>query len=189
MSEDKQTGDKQPDGTTSLFQKEMAKTNTFSRNYQASRFNRYDQGDKPRATKSPGQYMSTDAPGCAAIDQTDQGESVLFVRSGLQRKVIKHLKRGDYPCQSALDLHGMRIHEAETLLSQFLSEAIQQNLSCVLIIHGKGYHSENRKGVLKPFTINRLKQCAEIKAFCSANPKDGGSGAVYVLLKRGLSTE
>ena len=189
MSRNKQTGDKQPDEAVSLFQKEMAKTNTFSRNYQAPRFNRYEQGDKPRVTRSAGQYMSTGVPGCAAIDQTDQGESVLFVRAGLQRKVIKHLKRGEYPCQSVLDLHGMRIHEAETLLNQFLSAAIQQNLSCVLIIHGKGYHSENRKGVLKSFTINWLKQCAEIKAFCSALPKDGGTGAVYVLLKRGLSTE
>ncbi len=188
MSGNKQTGDKQPDDTTSLFQKEMAKTNTASRNYQAPRFSRYDQMDKPRVTKSPRQYVSTRVPDPAAIDQTEQGESALFVRAGLQRKVIKHLKRGEYPCQSVLDLHGMTIHEAETLLNQFLSAAIQQNLSCILIIHGKGYHSENSKGVLKSFTINWLKQCAEIKAFCTANPKDGGTGAVYVLLKRGLST-
>lgn len=202
QSGDKQLADEQIDDA-SLFQQEMSKTNIFKRNSQAPRFNSYEQRDKPRATQplrqhsqhnqhnQHNQHKLSDAPvntpDSPAINQTAQGESVLFVRSGLQRKVIKHLKRGAYPFQSVLDLHGMKITQAETMLAQFLSASIQQNLSCVLIIHGKGYHSENRKGVLKPFTINWLKQCPEIKAFCSANPKDGGTGAVYVLLKRGLS--
>lgn len=182
------SGNKQEDDDESLFQKEMAKTNTASRNYQEPRFSPYDHKDKPRVTiRSHNQPMSTNVPDCGAVDETEQGESVLFVRSGLQNKVIKRLKRGDYPCHWELDLHGRKIHEAETLLEQFLSSAIQQKQSCVLIIHGKGNHSENQKGVIKPFTINWLKQCAEIKAFCSATPKDGGTGAVYVLLKRASS--
>lgn len=180
---DKQAVDKQADDASSLFQKEMSKVNTSSRNYQTPRFNPQDQKDKPRATRPPHQYISTESTSGAAIDETNQGEPVSFLRSGLQRKVLKQLKRGDYPCESELDLHGMKVHEAESRLNQFLSGAIQQNRSCVLIIHGKGYRSENGKSVLKPATINWLKQYAKVKAFCSANPKDGGTGAVYVLLK------
>ncbi len=167
-----------------LFAKAMAGTNRSHKNYQSERTDDYDARIKPRANAPVRSHipMPTSEPGL--IDQTDQGDDVLFVRSGLQKKVIKKLKRGEFSYESVLDLHGMRIHEAESLLNEFLSESIQYNLSCVLIIHGKGYHSENSKGVLKPYTINWLKQAADIKAFCSAHPRDGGTGAVYVLLKK-----
>ncbi len=167
----------------SVFQKAMAQTGVVSHDPRQPRFNHYPQREKPPPNKPATDSISTAIPTAVVIDQT-QGEGVLFVRSGLQRKRIKQLKHGDYPCRSVLDLHGMRVYQAEPLLSQFLSEAVQQNMSCVLIIHGKGHHSENQQGVLKPLTINRLKESAEVMAFCSAQPKDGGSGAVYVLLKR-----
>ena len=180
-------GDKDADDDALLFHKAMAGTNRSHRNYEEKRNNDYDQRKKPTAKITPKKNVSTRATEPAAVDETNQGDFVLFARPGLQRKVIKRLKRGDYPYDAVLDLHGMRTHEAGTLLSEFLSDAILNNLSCVLIIHGKGYHSENNKGVLKPYTISWLKESAEIKAFCSAHPKDGGTGAVYVLLKRRLS--
>ncbi len=182
MSADKETDDQADE--LSLFQKVMAQTSVASYDRGKSRFDRYRQREKPPLNKPASKYVSTAIPTAVAIDQTDQGESVLFVRGGLQRKGIKRLKRGEYPCHSVLDLHGRRVYEAETLLSQFLSAAIQQEQSCVLIIHGKGYHSANNKGILKPFTINWLKKSAAVTAFCSARPQDGGTGAVYVLLKR-----
>lgn len=116
-------------------------------------------------------------------DDTHQSENVSFARSGLQSRVLKKLKRGEFRFQEILDLHGCRSHEVDEQLSAFLSSALFSNQTCVLIIHGKGYRSAGRKGVLKPLTINFLRNVAEVKAFCSALPQDGGSGAVYVLLK------
>jgi len=117
------------------------------------------------------------------VDDTYDSESVSFARAGLQSRVLKKLKRGEFGFQEILDLHGYRSHEAEHHLAEFLSDALTHNQTCLLIIHGKGYRSESRIGVLKPLTINFLKNVAEVKAFCSALPRDGGNGAVYVLLK------
>ena len=162
----------------------MAQTNTSNRNYRQHRFDHYEQREKPNPGVIPRRYVSTETAEPAALDQTEQGESVLFYRTGLQRKVIRKLKRGEYPCQAELDLHGMNTHQANDVLDEFLSEGMQYDLSCVLIIHGKGYHSENRKGILKPYTIDWLKNSPNIRAFCSALPQDGGTGAVYVLLRQ-----
>ena len=118
------------------------------------------------------------------IDETHDN-SVLFVRSGLQKKVIKHLRRGDYGIKDILDLHGYTIVQARTQLSNFLTRATHARYPAVLIIHGKGLHGDTPGGTLKRFTIDWLKQQAAVKAFCAAQPKDGGTGAVYVLLRSG----
>ena len=118
-----------------------------------------------------------------------QDNAVLFVRSGLQKKIIKKLRRGDYGIADSLDLHGYTIAQAKTQLSNFLARATQARYSAVLIIHGKGLHGDTHGdtagGTLKRFTIDWLKRQAAVKAFCAAQPKDGGTGAVYVLLHPG----
>lgn len=162
----------------------MAGINRGHRNYKQNTHDNYGERAKPEVKVTPKRYEPAGNPDPVAKDETDLGGSVLFVRVGLQNKVIRRLKRGEFSYESVLDLHGMRTHEAEGLLCEFLGESIQQELSCVLIIHGKGYHSENRTGVLKPFTLDWLKQQSEVKAFCSAQQRDGGTGAIYVLLKR-----
>ena len=118
------------------------------------------------------------------LDET-QDNSVLFVRSGLQKKVIKHLRRGDYGIKDILDLHGYTIAQARIQLSNFLTRATHAGYPAVLIIHGKGLHGDTPGGTLKRFTIDWLKQQAAVKAFCAAQPQDGGTGAVYVLLRSG----
>ncbi len=132
--------------------------------------------------------LSLDADCSAAIqpvsiDQTNQGEQVLFARGGLQKKVIRSLKRGEIAVQSECDLHGLRGHEVTQTLENFIDHASRCGHRCVTIIHGKGNRSESRDGVLKPLTIKWLKECARVQGFCSAQQKDGGTGAVYVLLR------
>ena len=117
-------------------------------------------------------------------DKTSQGDYVEFARGGLQKKVMRKLKRGDYEATDDLDLHGLTTAEAEPRLNNFLRAAVGGGHSAVLIIHGKGLHSGGQRGVLKRFTHDLLKRHRAVKAFCSAQPKDGGTGAVYVLLRR-----
>jgi DNA-nicking Smr family endonuclease len=136
--------DKKSEEDTRVFEEAMARTNTSNRNYRQQRLNHYELKEKLPPGITPGRYVSTEPAEPAALDQTDQGEFVLFYRTGLQRKVIRKLKRGEYPRQAELDLHGMTTRQVDEALSDYLSEAIQHDLSCILIIHGKGYEEFSR---------------------------------------------
>ncbi len=101
---------------------------------------------------------------------------------GVQRKVIRMLKRGQIRIEDQLDLHGMRVREAGDALEKFLSECSGRGLRCVRIVHGKGLRTGG--SVLKDNVATWLKLRSDVVAFCSAAPNDGGTGAMYVLLKR-----
>ncbi len=105
-----------------------------------------------------------------------------FMRNGMSRMTLRKLRRGAWPAQDSLDLHGLSSDEARKLLLDFLQHAAQQGLRCVCVIHGKGWHTGG-VGILKARTRHWLTQCAEVLAFCEAPPHFGGGGAVLVLLK------
>lgn len=114
----------------------------------------------------------------AAVDDV-----LFFARSGIQQKVQKKLRRGEFPIEEELDLHGYTVAEAKTALQDFLYECKRQHIRYIRIIHGKGYRSEQKIPVLKSHVAYWLPQLSQVLAFSSAQPKDGGTGALYVLLK------
>ena len=117
-------------------------------------------------------------------DEVETGEELLFVREGLQHKLVKQLRRGQLSVTAELDLHGYIVAEARIALTDFLKECRRHGDRCVRIVHGKGHGSQQKLPVLKNKVNSWLQQRDEILAFCSARPADGGTGAVYVLLKR-----
>jgi DNA-nicking Smr family endonuclease len=125
--------------------------------------------------------MLTDTPDQAELET---GDELLFSRAGLQHTLLRKLRRGQYSINMQLDLHGMTVTEARTALSHFLAQCRASNASCVRIIHGKGLGSRHQQPILKAKVNTWLRQRADVLAFCSARPADGGTGAVYVLLKR-----
>lgn len=114
----------------------------------------------------------------------ETGEELGFARPGLQHRTLKRLRRGQHAVQAECDLHGLTVVEARQTLSAFLHECQAQGLGCVRIIHGKGHGSHQRIPILKSKIGGWLRQRDEVLAFCSARPADGGTGAVYVLLKK-----
>jgi len=116
--------------------------------------------------------------------EIETGDELLFIRPGIQSKVQRKLRRGEYSIQAELDLHGYTVAEARKAISQFLPDCRKQNSRYVRIIHGKGLGSFQKLPVLKTHVAHWLKQRDEVLAFCSARPSDGGTGAVYVLLKK-----
>lgn len=110
-----------------------------------------------------------------------------FVRNGLSRQTLRKLKRGTYPIEEELDLHGYQSDEARKLLQVFLNEAAQRNLRCLRVIHGKGMNSRSGEAVLRKLTRIWLTQHPQVLAFCAASPVLGGDGAVLLLLKRGTA--
>ncbi len=101
--------------------------------------------------------------------------------------LFRKLKAGDISWQAYIDLHGMRVDEAKEALRDFFHRNFLQNNRCLLIVHGRGLHSEEKIPVLKRQVINWLTRGFLQKytlAFVSAKPYDGGSGALYVLIRR-----
>ena len=114
----------------------------------------------------------------------DTGEELYYRQEGVQQAVLRKLRRGQFQVGAALDLHGMTVTTAREALGEFLHRARRDSLGCVRIIHGKGNGSRHRGPVLKPKINHWLRQRDEVLAFCSARPMDGGTGAIYVLLRR-----
>lgn len=113
------------------------------------------------------------------------GEELIYLREGIQPRVLKRLRRGQIGVGAELDLHGMTVAVARTAIGEFLHECRRRRIQCVRIIHGKGLGSSHQGPVLKGKVGNWLRQRNEVLAYCSARAFDGGTGAVYVLLKRG----
>jgi DNA-nicking Smr family endonuclease len=117
------------------------------------------------------------------VANTEISDKLNFKQPGVQQRTMEKLRRGQYPAENHLDLHGLTIIRAEETLKQFLDKCHQNKNRCVRIIHGKGHGSINGKPVIKNKLNEWLRMNKNILAFCSAKPNDGGTGAVYVLLK------
>ena len=117
--------------------------------------------------------------------ELETGEELVYARPGIQHGVLRRLRRGQFSVDQDLDLHGLTVAMARETLSEFLQDARRARSTCVRIIHGKGRGSRHGQPVLKKKVNVWLRQRDEVLAFCSARPIDGGTGAVYVLLRRG----
>lgn len=109
-----------------------------------------------------------------------------FLRPGLNRMTLRKLRRGHWPIQDSIDLHGNTSDGARRLLVDFLQHACQHGLRCVNVIHGKGWRAEGGEGILKLRVRHWLSQHAQVLAFIEAPANAGGGGAVWVLLKASL---
>lgn len=117
-------------------------------------------------------------------DAPEQGEQVQYVRPGVQKAILRKLKRGGYSVSASLDLHGLTVEQARQEVGDFIRSERGQMRRCVRIVHGKGYRSADGQPVLKTLLNRWLPQRDDVVAFCSAPPHDGGTGALYVLLRR-----
>lgn len=131
--------------------------------------------------------LAAEFPFSDHIRETVTAETKLsFSQSGLQRRVLQALRLGEIKQTAKLDLHGATINQARTALNHFLNHCLNQGHRCVLIIHGKG-KPEAEAPLLKNHLNSWLQQYPAILAYCSAMSRDGGTGAVYVLLKKNKS--
>jgi len=142
--------------------------------------------DKPRPFPNPKVYPEpTLLPGFAddPIEAVGAEDSISYAKPGISKNVLKKLRQGYFGPDAELDLHGLTSTEAQRRLSAFFTTSIQRNCRCLHIVHGKGHRSVDNQPVLKNHLNQWLRQHNEVLAFCSASPKDGGTGAVWVLLR------
>ena len=105
-----------------------------------------------------------------------------FYRSGVQKNTLKNLKRGRFKITVEIDLHGCTKKEAISYLKDSISQCNIQAIECMRIVTGKGRGSPNHRSVIRETTLAMLSREPRVLAFCTALPKDGGSGALYVLI-------
>jgi DNA-nicking Smr family endonuclease len=123
--------------------------------------------------------------GTAEFDVEKVGieDSLSFMAPGLQHNALKKLRKGQFGLDAEIDLHGLNSNDAKRQLLHFLHASVEDGCRCVHIVHGKGYRSADNHPVLKNNLNVWLRQHKDVQAFCSAPPKDGGTGAVFVLLQ------
>ncbi|QKQ24253.1 Smr/MutS family protein [Candidatus Ruthia endofausta] len=107
---------------------------------------------------------------------------ISYARNGVSLKIIKKMRQGNISRAPTLDLHGQTTIEACQSLSEFMH--YHQHQRFIHIIHGKGYNSDQGNSILKSQVASFLRQHPEVLAFNSCPPKDGGTGAVFALLKQ-----
>ncbi len=125
--------------------------------------------------------------GHGAFDISATDEYVEGIGPGIDKRLLRKLRAGDYAVQAHLDLHGYTSDEARVEVEKFLVAARNDGRRCVLIIHGRGHNSKEGIPVLKErlkVWLTRGRIGHGVLAFCTARPTDGGAGAVYVLLRR-----
>lgn len=146
---------------------------------------------RTRPTPEPTQFLLDEAKVRGellthAIDpaQIESGDEITYLKPGQQSRLLTRLRRGQFSVRAEIDLHEMTSAVAREAIREFLDDCRHHDLLCVRIVHGKGLRSKAQGPVLKQLTDSMLRRRADVLAFTSARPAQGGTGAVIVLLQR-----
>ena len=134
------------------------------------------------------------------ISDKDKKDWQKFINSTekLPNKDFKHQKNKNLKVRS-IDLHGFTLDEANKTIEDFITKAFSENINKLIIVTGKGLHSENEKdpyvskdlGILKysvpEFINNNASLMKMINEITDAKIEDGGGGAFYIFLKKNKS--
>jgi DNA-nicking Smr family endonuclease len=119
----------------------------------------------------------------------EEDPALNYLAPGVGNDVMKRLRKGYWPVQDELDLHGLRRDDARNAISAFLAQANRRGHRCVCVIHGRGFGSKGQEPVLKTMVHSWLVQTDGVIAFSQARASEGGEGALIVLLRAALRTE
>ncbi len=135
--------------------------------------------------KFPSQQLEQNnyLPGQNEVPLVGVSDQLSYRQPGIQQRLLDKLKKGKILIERQLDLHGMTRLNAEKSLLRFIKQCSQNGIYAIRIIHGKGHGSDNKLPVIKNMLNQVLRNNPQVLAFCSARQNDGGTGALYVLLK------
>ena len=144
----------------------------------------------PLRTRTVAVFPAPQLPLAVAVEATREQQParspVLDHFSGIDRANAERLKRGLHRIEARLDLHGKTEAEAHHALAAFIHSSSEAGRRCVLVITGRGL-GPTGPGVLKsavPRWLEGVELRGKILAIASAQPRDGGAGALYLLLRR-----
>ncbi len=168
-----------PQGERELFRTAVADTEPLDHDLAEP----YRRRPPPLPIPQPANLADPDGPVGLSEAEVETQEFLLFVRPGVQNRLVHDLQRGYLKVENELDLHGLTVDAARRVLTEFLDDCARMRARCARIIHGKGFGSAERQPILKCKVNYWLRLREDVLAFCSATRRDGGTGAVYVLLR------
>lgn len=146
-------------------------------------------GDRDKLRPEPDPRVKPTAAGGerpASFRIERAGEQHVGWVDGVDARTRRKLRRGDFPVERRLDLHGMDAVAAERYVRLELARALEAGERCVLVVHGRGLHSEGEPALKQalPGWLARPPHGSRVLAFTTVAPERGGSGATCVLLRR-----
>jgi DNA-nicking Smr family endonuclease len=119
-----------------------------------------------------------------AIERVQPHAELGYKCHGIQDNIYRRLRQGKNPIDARLDLHQMTIDKAREKVFSFINDCIKYDLRTVLIMPGKGDRNIEDPALLKSHLIHWLPQLPDVMAYHTAQPRDGGAGAFYILLRK-----
>jgi len=120
------------------------------------------------------------------VQQVEAQATLSFMRTGIQHSLFKKLRQGVLPMEAQVDLHGMTVEAARSIVLEFIRDCYQHEVRFALITHGKG-EGRVQPAILKSCINSWLPQLPDVLAFHSAQSRHGGLGATYVLIRSSKS--
>jgi len=120
----------------------------------------------------------------APIHEAARPPAPLDSFAGIDRANAERLKRGKHAIEARLDLHGMTQAEAHRALAAFIRASHAAGKRCVLVITGRGRADGGMLKAAVPRWLHEPEFRAYLLAIAAAQPRDGGGGALYVMLRR-----
>ncbi len=126
---------------------------------------------------------ASSVPAPMGLTVEGDGEAISGRAPGVSRAQVSELRGGRVRPEATLDLHGLTATAASAELRRFLLEAAAHRRRCVLVVHGRGLHSEG-VAVLRDMVFGELIGALSglVHTFATACPRDGGTGATYVVV-------
>ena len=125
-----------------------------------------------------------DLPPAIALTVEGDGRRYCARAPGVSKAQLSELRTGKLRVEDTIDLHGLTVESGRHQLRAFLVEAQRAGRRCVLIVHGRGTHSEHGAPQREAVLVELLGPLSGLlHAMASAVPSDGGEGATYVMLR------
>ena len=118
------------------------------------------------------------------VERVQPHEEIGFKCHGIQDGIFRKLRQGKFPIDARLDLHRMTIDKAREVVFGFINDCVKYDLRTILITPGKGDRNMEDPALLKSYLVHWLPQLADVMAYHTAQPNDGGAGAFYVILRK-----
>lgn len=118
----------------------------------------------------------------ADVSHLLQDDGTAFLRTGVGPDVLLRIAQRFWRLDADLDLHGLSVEQARPRLAGFVTQCVAYEARCVRIVTGKGYGSAQGQSVLRDRVRGWLIGLPEVRAFAQAPERDGGAGAIVVLL-------
>ncbi|ARJ43619.1 DNA endonuclease SmrA [Pantoea alhagi] len=138
----------------------------------------------PKAQRQPVNEETENFLTRGYLDIVPLNEPLEYKAEGIQQGVLDKLRLGKYKLDASLNLLRQPVESCRQTLFAFIMEARKDNLRNLLIVHGKGREDESHANIVRSYLARWLRQFDDVQAFCIAQPHHGGSGAIYVGMRK-----